>query len=474
MSARILLVDDEEIVLRSALRVLAGLDYDLDTAKDGKEALKSIENERYDVVVLDIMMPDVNGIDVLQRVKEAHPDIEVIMFTGLAEVDTAVRCMKLGAFDYISKPFEPDELKVAVARALERRRLLEENRSLKGEVSAKYRLDNIIGSSPRMQQVYRLISQCAATNATVLITGESGTGKELIARAIHHNSLRRDKAFVAVDCNALSENLLESELFGHVKGSFTGAVANKRGMFEIADGGTLFLDEIGNIGLATQAKLLRVIQEREYRAVGDTRTQTANFRLIAATNKDLKAMIAQGTFRDDLYYRINVFPVESPPLRERREDIAALAFHFLKEYAEELGKKVDEISDGALNVLLNYAWPGNVRELENTMNRAVLLASDKVIRKAHLVSLLDADAPSEFDVPRTGEELKRVKKEAREKSVEHIEKAFVLEALKRNAWNVTRSAESTGMLRANFQALMKKHGVRLREADRDDEAESSD
>jgi len=468
MSARILVVDDEEIVIRSALRVLASEDYAVDRASDGAEALHSIESGEYDVVILDIMMPKVDGIEVLQRVKESHPEIEVIMFTGLAEIDTAVRCMKLGAFDYIAKPFEPEELKVSVARALERRRLLQENRDLKGEVSARYRLDNIIGASPRMQHVYKLISQCAATNTTVMITGESGTGKELIARAIHHNSLRRDKPFVAVDCNALSENLLESELFGHVKGSFTGAVSNKRGMFDAADGGTLFLDEIGNVGLSIQAKLLRVIQEREYRAVGDTRTQSANFRLVAATNKDLKSMIAQGTFRDDFYYRINVFPIESPPLRERRDDIPALAFHFLKQYADELGKKVDEISEGALNVLLNYSWPGNVRELENTINRAVLLTTDRVIRKAHLVSLLESDADTHRDVARTGEELKRIKKEAREKSVEHIEKAFILEALKRNAWNVTRSAEDTGMLRANFQALMKKHGIRTREADRSD------
>jgi DNA-binding NtrC family response regulator len=468
MSARILVVDDEDIVIRSALRVLASEDYALDQARDGAEALRSIEGGNYDVVILDIMIPKVDGIEVLQRVKESHPDIEVIMFTGLAEIDTAVRCMKLGAFDYIAKPFEPDELKTAVARALERRRLLQENRDVNGAVSTSYSLDNMIGSSPRMQQVYKLITQCAATNTTVLITGESGTGKELIARAIHHNSLRREKAFVAVDCNALSENLLESELFGHVKGSFTGAVSNKRGMFEIADGGTLFLDEIGNVGLSIQAKLLRVIQQREYRPVGDTRTHAANFRLIAATNKDLKGMIGGGTFRDDFYYRINVFPIESPPLRERRDDIPSLAFHFLKQYADELGKKVDEISEGALNVLLNYAWPGNVRELENTINRAVLLTTDKVIRKAHLVSLLDADPSAYLDVPRTSEELKRLKKEARERSVEHLEKAFILEALKRNGWNVTRSAEETGMLRANFQALMKKHGIRIREAEKGD------
>jgi DNA-binding NtrC family response regulator len=465
MSARLLVVDDEEIVIRSCLRILGGGDYEVEAAQSGEEALKKIGEERYDVLILDIMMPKMDGLEVLQRVKEAHPDIDIIMVTGLAQIETAVRAMKLGAFDYLPKPFDPDELRLVVERALERRRLLQENLSLKSEVSARYRLENIIGASPRMQQVYRLIAQCAPTNSTALVTGESGTGKELIARAIHYNSLRKDKPFVPVDCNALSENLLESELFGHVKGSFTGAVADKKGMFEIADGGTLFLDEIGNLSLSTQAKLLRVIQEREFRAVGDTRTQSANFRLITATNKDLKAMVAAGTFREDLFYRINIFPIQVPPLRERRDDIPALAFHFLNVFSEEVGKKVTGLSEGAVNVLVNHDWPGNVRELENAMHRAVILATDHVIRRAHLAGILDLSPRVALDVPRTGEELKQIKKAAREKSVEYIEKLFVLEALKRNAWNVTNSAEETGMQRANFQALMKKYNIRIRETE---------
>jgi transcriptional regulator with GAF, ATPase, and Fis domain len=309
--------------------------------------------------------------------------------------------------------------------------------------------------------VFRLIAQCAPTNTTVLITGESGTGKELIARAIHYNSLRKDKPIVPVDCMSLSENLLESELFGHVKGAFTGAVANKRGLLAVAEGGSVFLDEVGNIPLSIQAKLLRVIQEREYKAVGDTRTQSANIRLVCATNRDLRAMVAEGAFRDDLFYRINIFPIRVPALRERREDIPALAHHFLKECSAEIGKPVTRFSDDAMALLTSYDWPGNVRELENAVHRAVILASDEVVRKAHLA---DLGAPSTAAAPRTGEELKRIKKAAREKSVEEIEKAFVLEALKRNAWNVTRSAEETGMQRANFQALMKKHGIRLRGA----------
>jgi DNA-binding NtrC family response regulator len=463
MKARILVVDDEEIVIRSCLRILGGDDaYEAEAVQDGMEALRKIDEGHYDVLILDIMMPRMDGLEVLRRVKETHPDIDVIMVTGLSQIETAVRSMKLGAFDYLPKPFDPDELKLVVERALERRQLLQENLELRSEVSSKYRFENIVGSSPQMQHVYRLIAQCAPTNSTVMLTGESGTGKELVARAIHYNSLRKDKPFVAVDCNSLSESLLESEMFGHVKGSFTGAVANKKGMFEVADSGTLFLDEIGNISLATQAKLLRVIQEREFKAVGDTRTQSANFRLVTATNKDLKAMVAAGTFREDLFYRINIFPIPIPPLRERRDDIPPLAFHFLKVFNEELGKKVVEFSEGAMSALVHYAWPGNVRELENTIHRAVILATDKVVRQAHLSNIADMLPRFDLDVPMTSDELKRIKKIAREKSVENIERLFVLGALKRNAWNVTRSAEETGMQRANFQALMKKYDIRIR------------
>ena len=467
MSARILVVDDEEIVIRSCLRILGDRDYVVEAVQDGLEALRRVEENQYDVIILDIMMPKIDGMEVLQRVKETHPDIDVIMVTGLSQIDTAVRAMKLGAFDYLPKPFDPDELKLVVHRALERRQLLQENINLKNEIGSRYRFENIIGSSPQMQNVYRLVAKCAPTSSTILLTGESGTGKELIAHAIHYNSLRKDKPFVPVDCNSLSENLLESEMFGHVKGSFTGAVTNKRGMFELADNGTLFLDEIGNISLTTQAKLLRVIQEREFRAVGDTRTQGANFRLITATNRDLKAMVVEGTFREDLFYRVNIFPIQVPPLRARKEDIPALAFHFLRVFSDELGKKVEEFSEGAMSVLVNYGWPGNVRELENTIHRAVILAADKVIRQAHLVNIVDMVPQPDLEVPRTSDELKRIKKAAREKSVEGIEKLFVLEALKRNAWNVTKSAEETGMQRANFQALMKKHGIRVRDTEQD-------
>jgi len=463
MKGRILLVDDEEIVLRSCQRIL-GDDYDIDVARDGLAALGKVNEKDYDVLVLDIKMPKMDGIEVLRRVKEARPDIDVIMVTGLHEITTAVKAMKLGAFDYLPKPFEPEELEMTVARAFDRRIALHGGAG-PGDEESQYHFENIIGDSPAMQAVFRLVARCAPTNSTVMLRGESGTGKEVIARAIHYNSLRKDHPFVPVDCTSLSESLLESELFGHVKGSFTGAVANKKGLFETADGGTLFLDEIGNITLSTQAKLLRFIEEREFKAVGDTRVQKVDIRLITATNKDLEGMVADGEFRDDLYYRINIFPIEIPPLRERRDDIPALANFFLQQFSDDVVHKPSEFSPGALNLLMNHDWPGNVRELENVVERAVILAGGDVIRQGHLVDIMGMMPQVGLDVPRTSEELKQLKKIARQKSVENVEKHFVLGALKRNGWNVTRAAEDTGMQRSNFQALMAKYDIRIRGGD---------
>jgi len=462
MRKRILIADDEEIVIRSCLRILPEEKFEIETVSNGLEAIEKIAENEYDMLILDIMMPKMTGMEVLQRVKETHPDIDVIMITGLNQIETAVEAMKLGAFDYLPKPFDPEELELVVNRAFERRQLLQENINLKKEVSARYSFENIIGSSPPMQNVYRLIARCAPTNSTAMLRGESGTGKELIARAIHFNSLRKDKPFVTVDCASLSENLLESELFGHVKGSFTGAVTNKKGLLEAANDGTLFLDEIGNISMSTQAKLLRFIQEKEFKAVGDTQTRSVNIRLITATNKDLEGMVAEGSFRDDLYYRINIFPIEIPPLRERRDDIPALAFHFLNQFSKEMDRKVTEFSPAAMNLLMNHDWPGNVRELENVVHRAVILTSDDIVRQAHLVDIFDMQPLVDMGVPRTSEELKHIKKLARQKSVENVEKLFILGALKRNGWSVTASAEETGMQRTNFQALMKKYDIRLR------------
>jgi DNA-binding NtrC family response regulator len=474
MKGRILIVDDEEIVLRSCQRILRGDDYQIDVARDGLAALGLINENDYDLLILDIKMPKMDGIEVLRRVKEARPDTDVVMITGLHDIGTAVQAMKLGALDYLPKPFEPEDLQMLVAKAFDRRAALGGILNSENEDSSKYHFENIIGASVPMQDVFRLIARCAPTNSTVMVRGESGTGKELIARAIHYNSLRKDQPFVAVDCTSLSENLLESELFGHVKGSFTGAVSNKKGLFETADSGTLFLDEIGNIPLSTQAKLLRFIEEREFKAVGDTRVQKVDIRLVTATNKNLEGMVADGDFRDDLYYRINIFPIEIPPLRNRRDDIPALAMHFLNRFNEDMKHKAMEFSPGAMNLLMNHDWPGNVRELENVIQRAVILASGDVIRQGHLVNIIDMLPRIDLDVPRTGEELKRLKKVARQRSVENVEKHFVLGALKRNGWNVTRAAEETGMQRSNLQALMKKYDIRIRGIEPGFDEEDSD
>jgi DNA-binding NtrC family response regulator len=468
MTARILVIDDEEIVCRSCERILGEAGHQVESVQDGAKGLELIAAKTYDVVILDIMMPKINGLEILQTVKEEHPDMDVIMVTGLSQIETAVLSIKMGAFDYLPKPFDPDELSMVVDRALERRRLIRENLALKSEVSSRYRFENIVGSSPKMQAVYRLVAKGAPTNSTVLIRGESGTGKELIARAIHYNSLRKDKPFVAVDCASLTETLLESELFGHVRGAFTGAHADKKGLFEAADGGTLFLDEIGNIPLSTQAKLLRVVQEREFKPVGGTEVRSTNVRLIVATNKDLKAMTAEGTFREDFYYRINIFPITVPPLRERKEDIPALAFHFLKLFAKELGRNVQQFSVEAMDLLVNHDWPGNVRELENTVHRAIILAVDDVIRQGHLVNLMEHQQSFSAEIPTTNEELKKVKKKARDQAVENVERLFVLEALKRNDGNVTRAASETGMQRTFFQALMKKYNLHARDAGKEE------
>jgi DNA-binding NtrC family response regulator len=458
----ILLVDDEEIVLRSCQRILADGDYAIDIAREGLAALQMVNDHEYNVMILDIMMPKMDGLEVLRRVKEARPEIEVIMITGLHEIGTAVKAMKLGAFDYLPKPFEPEDLKLLVRRAFDRASRLQGESAEEGGQEPSYHFDNIIGNSAPMQRVFRLVAQCAPTNSTVMLRGVSGSGKEVIARAIHYNSLRKDRPFVPVDCTSLSENLLESELFGHVKGSFTGATSNKKGLFETADGGTLFLDEIGNISLSTQAKLLRFIEEREFKAVGDTRVQKVDVRLITATNKDLEGMVQDGDFRDDLYYRINIFPIEIPPLRDRRDDIPLLAAHFLAQVNEDMQRGSPEFSPEAMNLLMNHDWPGNVRELENVVERAVILAGGDAIRQGHLSNIIDMLPRIDLGVPRTSEELKQIKKIARQKSVENVEKHFVLGALKRNGWNVTRAAEETGMQRSNFQAMMAKYDIRIR------------
>lgn len=461
---RILVIDDEEIVCESCKRILEEDGYEVETALSGKEAFEKMKGNPFDVVITDLKMPGIDGMEVLRTFRKEYPDTVVIMITGFSTVETAVEAMKLGAFDYIPKPFTPDEVTIIVKKAIEQKSLLLENIYLRQELQEKYGFHNIVGKSKKMQEIYRIIAKVATTDSTVLIYGQSGTGKELIARAIHFNSPRRDKQFVPVDCAVLSENLLESELFGHVRGSFTGAVTTKPGLFEVADGGTVFLDEVGNISMAIQAKLLRVLQEREFIPVGGTKAKKVDIRLIAATNKELEKMIKEETFREDLYYRLNIVPIYLPPLKERQEDIPLLAMHFLKKYAEEMGKGLKGFTPEAMEKLMKYPWPGNVRELENMIERTVVMIEDEMVRVEHLILPGQREKESwEDHIPMRSEELKELKKQVREKAVEEIEKAFVLNALERHNWNVTRAAEDVGMLRPNFQALMRKYNLRARE-----------
>jgi DNA-binding NtrC family response regulator len=464
-SPRILVVDDERIVCESCQRILEEESYEVECVLSGQEAIERMKADPFDIVITDLKMPGVDGMEVLKSIREDYPDTVVIMITGFSTVETAVEAMKLGAFDYIPKPFTPDEVSIVVKKALETRSLLLENIYLRQELREKYGFHNIVGKSKKMQEIYRVIAKVAMTDSTVLIYGQSGTGKELIARAVHFNSPRREKPFVPVDCAVLSENLLESELFGHIRGSFTGAVSTKPGLFEVADGGTLFLDEVGNISLAIQAKLLRVLQEREFTPVGGTKPKKVDIRLIAATNKDLEKMIHDETFREDLYYRLNIVPITLPLLKDRQEDIPLLASHFLKKYAEEMGKVIKGFTPEAMKRLMKYSWPGNVRELENVVERSVVMIDDEMVRPEHLIlpRTQEREEPMEVQAPHTSDELKEIKKHLREKAVEDVERAFVISALERNKWNVTRAAEEVGMLRPNFQALMKKYNLRVRE-----------
>lgn len=453
--ASILVVDDEEIVRTSCRRILSREDYLLETAGNGEEALGKLGAGHFDLVLTDLSMPDLNGLALLKKIKEYDPAIEVIIVTGYGSVSTAVEALKFGAYDYIEKPFTPEALLNAVGRCLEKKRLILENLRLKQEISSLYSLENIIGTSREMQKVFRMVATVAPTAGTVLITGESGTGKEIIARAIHYNSARRDRPFVVVDCGTIPESLVESELFGHIKGSFTGAVSTETGLLETAGGGSIFLDEISNLPLPVQAKLLRVLQEKEFRPVGGRNTVPLDLRVITATNRELPAMVKEGTFREDLYYRLNVFPINLPPLRERKDDIPALAYHFLNKYGSELERDLPHISADAMKYLISHDWPGNVRELENVIHRAVIVCGGKVLKPEHII-IPQANAA---DIPQNLEDLKRQKKALRDKSVEEVEKGFLIAALNRNDWNITRASQDVNMQRTNFHALMKKYRI---------------
>jgi DNA-binding NtrC family response regulator len=457
---RALVVDDELSICKACEKILQRAGFQVASALSGKAALELLAQEPFDLVFTDLKMVEMGGMELLEALRARFPDIVPVVITGYATVASVVETMKLGAFDYLPKPFTPDEM-VAVARhAWEKRQLLLARRGA-AQSSVSAGLGGLVGRSERMREVLALIRKVAATSSNVLIVGESGTGKELVARAVHAESPRREERFFAVDCGTLTASLLESELFGHLRGAFTGALANKRGIFEVAHGGTVLLDEISNVGLDVQAKLLRFVQEREFLPVGGTEPRRVDVRLIFATNRDLAAMVQDGTFREDLYYRLNVFPVYVPPLRERAEDIPLLAYYLLGRIRARSGTRVATISDGAVRLLQRYEWPGNVRQLESAIEWAAINCEGDTIEPRHLPkAVLRLASAEEASVPVTNAELLARKRELRETAVAQLEREFVLAALERNGWNVTQAAVQVGIKRQNFQGLMRKHGLR--------------
>ena len=454
--ANLLIVDDEPGMRQLLSHVFGREGHAVRAAEDGAKALELLRQEPADLIISDVKMPDMNGIELLRRLREFSPDAAVVMMTAFATVETAREAFKLGADDFIQKPFDVDELKVIVSKALERLSLLRENRAFKRAQRERGRLDQIIGHSAKMQAVYQMIETVAQVQSTVLITGESGTGKEMVARAIHNLSPRSDKPFMPINCGAFTETLLESELFGYVRGAFTGATANRKGLFEAADKGTIFLDEIGEMSPTMQVKLLRVLQERKVRPVGAHEEVSTDTRVIAATNRDLAAMVKQGSFREDLFYRVSVIPIELPPLRERREDIPELVEHFVRKFCQLTGRDL-HVSERSTELLERYSWPGNVRELEHTIERAVALERADAIRPESLPQAVTNYSPtaassSAFDLPEDGINLVA--------HLEHLEKTYILEALRRTGGNQTRAAEILHLSVRSLRHLLDKHGVR--------------
>ena len=447
---KILIVDDE-VSVRDSLRMIFKKDYQVIMAGSAEEAIIKVKSEEPDLIFLDIIMPEKDGMQALKEIRGMHPQIPVIMLTATKTLKTAVEAMKLGAYDYITKPFDVEELKLIAQKALESRDLRRENRRLQGEVEERYHFDNIIGKSKGMRDIYATIRQIAEKNSTVLIHGESGTGKELVARAIHYNSHRKNKPFVAVNCAAIPETLIESELFGHEKGAFTDAQTRRIGHFELADQGTLFLDEISELILPTQAKILRALQERDFVRVGGGKTISVDVRLISATNKNLEEMMARGAFRSDLFYRINVVPLTIPPLRKRKEDILLLAKHFLDKHAG-VGKK--KISPEAMDILIAYDWPGNVRELENIIERIVVLTTSDTITPDDVPSSLKTE--SRVELIKLGVLDGRISFEEAEKE---FERDIIIEALKKSNFVQTRAADLLGISRRILKYKMDKYSI---------------
>ena len=447
---KILIVDDE-VSVRDSLRMIFKKDYQTIMAGSADEAFIKVKIEEPDLIFLDIIMPEKDGMQALKEIRKMHPQIPVIMLTATKTLKTAVEAMRLGAYDYITKPFDVEELKLIAQKAIESSDLRMENRRLQGEVEERYHFDNIIGKSKEMREIYATIGQIAEKNSTVLIHGESGTGKELVARAIHYNSHRKNKPFVAVNCAAIPETLIESELFGHEKGAFTDAQTRRIGHFELADQGTLFLDEISELSLPTQAKILRALQERDFVRVGGGKTISVDVRLISATNKNLEELMARGVFRSDLFYRINVVPLTIPPLRKRKEDILLLAKHFLDKHAG-VGKK--KISPEAMDILIAYDWPGNVRELENIIERIVVLTTSDTINPDDIPSSLKTE--SRVELIKLGVLDGRISFEDAERE---FERDIIMEALKKSNFVQTRAADLLGISRRILKYKMDKYGI---------------
>lgn len=474
--ANLLVVDDELGMRQFLTHLLQREGHEVRVAESGREALASLQKQRADLVISDVRMPDMSGIELLRSARGLFPDIEMIMMTAFANVDTAREAFLLGAYDFVQKPFDNDLLKETVARALEKislikekAALLEENKVLIQEQRTRGKLGNIIGRSSRMLALYQMIETVAQVQSTVLVTGESGTGKELVARAIHDLGPRAEKPFVSINCGAFTETLLESELFGYVKGSFTGANANRKGLFEAANSGTIFLDEIGEMSPAMQVKLLRVLQERKVRPVGATEEMQVDTRVIAATNRDLGNMVKDGSFREDLYYRISVIPIELPPLRERAEDISDLATHFASKFCTQTGRSLS-ISDAAMRLLEKYSWPGNVRELEHTIERAVALEVTDSIQPERLPEKITNYNPyrvaDALEFPDEGVNLTA--------HLDQLEKTYVLEALRRTGGNQTNAADLLKLSVRSLRHLLDKHGIRGLTAQMRDERRSPD
>ena len=445
ISYRILIVDDEKTQRDMLAGHLEKEGYSIATAESGFEAIELCENKYFEVALIDLKMPGMDGIELLQKLREMNPEIQAIMITAHGSVETAVEAMKLGAYHYVNKPVNLDELKLNIRKALENYHLLAENKYLKEELEVKYKDVQIIGESKAIKEVLSTVSRVAKSKSTVLIRGDSGTGKELVARAIHALSDRADQKFIPVSCAALPETLLESELFGHEKGAFTGAIKRREGRFELADGGTLFLDEIGDIPLETQVKILRAIEFQEFEKLGGKETLKVDVRIISATNQDLEKKINEGTFREDLYYRLNVISIFIPPLRERKEDLMLLVDHFIKKANQKCGKSIKGITTEVKDIILDYDWPGNVRELENVIERGVVLSRTEVIDKNDLPYFGLIKSKGSFPSP--------------DLTLKDIEKNHILNTLKMTDWNLGKTADILGIHRNTLRLKMKEYGI---------------